>query len=87
VSVRDLSLRLSKAHQAGWLQLTVGGGKRSTSATSYLEPIAQRKNLHVLLHAQVTRLVNPSRVSGKLTFGGVEFVQPGNDPWTFVCRF
>ncbi|KAJ7839351.1 alcohol oxidase [Mycena olivaceomarginata] len=65
----------------GWLQLTVGGGKRSTSATSYLEPIAQRKNLHVLLHAQVTRLVSPSRVSGKLTFGGVEFVQPGSSPF------
>ncbi|KAJ7903825.1 aryl-alcohol oxidase-like protein [Mycena olivaceomarginata] len=42
----------------GWLQSTIGGGKRSTSATSYLAPkFAQRKNLHVLLHAQVSRLV------------------------------
>ncbi|KAJ7891790.1 aryl-alcohol oxidase [Mycena leptocephala] len=65
----------------GWLQLTVGGGKRSTSATSYLEPIAQRKNLHVLLHAQVTRLVNPNHANGILMFGGVEFVQPGLSPF------
>ncbi|KAJ6521102.1 aryl-alcohol oxidase [Mycena vulgaris] len=65
----------------GWLQLTIGGGKRSTSATSYLEPIAQRKNLHVLLHAQVTRLVNPNHANGKLMFGGVEFVQPGSSPF------
>ncbi|KAJ6617556.1 hypothetical protein B0H10DRAFT_2032949 [Mycena sp. CBHHK59/15] len=36
-----------------WLQSTIGGGERSTSATSYLAPkFIQRPNLHVLLHAQ-----------------------------------
>ncbi|KAJ7449302.1 hypothetical protein FB451DRAFT_1187393 [Mycena latifolia] len=60
----------------GWLQSTVGGGKRSTSATSYLAPkFIQRETLHVLLHAQVSRLVNSSSVDGKLAFGGVEFLQ------------
>jgi hypothetical protein len=34
----------------------------------------QRKNLHVLLHAQVSKLTNP-RNTDKLTFGGVQFMQ------------
>ncbi|KAJ7745962.1 aryl-alcohol oxidase [Mycena olivaceomarginata] len=61
----------------GWLQSTIGGGKRSTSATSYLAPkFAQRKNLHVLLHAQVSRLVHVQKTKqGAVTFGGVEFLQ------------
>ncbi|KAJ7745961.1 alcohol oxidase [Mycena olivaceomarginata] len=61
----------------GWLQSTIGGGKRSTSATSYLAPkFAQRKNLHVLLHAQVSRLVHAQKTKqGAVTFGGVEFLQ------------
>ncbi|KAJ7243039.1 GMC oxidoreductase-domain-containing protein [Mycena rebaudengoi] len=38
---------------------TIGGGRRSSSATSYLAPkYIQRKNLHVLLHAQVSKLVD-----------------------------
>ncbi|KAJ7745966.1 alcohol oxidase [Mycena olivaceomarginata] len=61
----------------GWLQSTIGGGKRSTSATSYLAPkFAQRKNLHVLLHAQVSRLVHAQKTKqGAVIFGGVEFLQ------------
>ncbi|KAJ7366512.1 pyranose dehydrogenase [Mycena albidolilacea] len=61
----------------GWLQSTIGGGKRSTSATSYLAPkFAQRRNLHVLLHAQVSRLVHAQKTKqGAVTFGGVEFLQ------------
>ncbi|KAJ7031486.1 alcohol oxidase [Mycena alexandri] len=68
-----------------WLQSTIGGGKRSSSASSYLAPFSQRKNLHVLLHAQVTRLVDPSHVDGKLMFSGVEFVQSGF-PSRFVAK-
>ncbi|KAJ7936057.1 aryl-alcohol oxidase-like protein [Mycena leptocephala] len=65
-------------NQEGWLQSTIGGGKRSSSATSYLGPqFIRRENLHVLLHAQVTKLVNPSHVGGKLAFGGVQFSQGG----------
>ncbi|KAJ7796720.1 pyranose dehydrogenase [Mycena olivaceomarginata] len=60
----------------GWLQSTIGEGKRSTSATSYLAPkFVQRNNLHVLLHAQVSRLVDPDKSKGVVTFGGVEFLQ------------
>ncbi|KAJ7449301.1 aryl-alcohol-oxidase from pleurotus Eryingii [Mycena latifolia] len=65
--------------ETGWIQSTIGGGERSTSATSYLAPkYIQRENLDVLLHAQVSRLVYSSRVKGKLAFGGVEFAQGGS---------
>ncbi|KAJ6603557.1 aryl-alcohol-oxidase from pleurotus Eryingii [Mycena vulgaris] len=57
-----------------WAQSTIGGGERSTSATAYLAPkFIQRPNLHVLLHAQVSKLVNVTRKTGKPGFGGVEF--------------
>ncbi|KAF7346604.1 GMC oxidoreductase [Mycena sanguinolenta] len=63
----------------GWIQSTIGGGKRSSSATSYLGPkFIQRPNLHVLLHAQVSRLVSPQTTKGVVTFGGVEFSQGGS---------
>ncbi|KAJ7229324.1 GMC oxidoreductase-domain-containing protein, partial [Mycena haematopus] len=64
----------------GWLQSTIGGGERSTSATSYLAPkFTQRNNLHVLLHAQVSRLVSPHKTNqGIITFDGVEFSQDGS---------
>ncbi|KAJ6518101.1 aryl-alcohol oxidase-like protein [Mycena vitilis] len=53
---------------------TIGGGERSTSATGYLaSEYIQRPNLDVLLHAQVSRLVNMTQNGGKLSFGGVEF--------------
>ncbi|KAJ7653253.1 pyranose dehydrogenase [Mycena polygramma] len=72
----NLDMNSGKPLGLGWLQSTIGGGERSTSATSYLGPeFIQRENLHVLLHAQVSKLVNSSRINGKLTFGGVEFAQ------------
>ncbi|KAJ7164502.1 aryl-alcohol oxidase [Mycena filopes] len=65
---------MNAGNPLGWLQSTIGGGKRSTSASSYLAPVAERRNLHVLLHARVTRLVQPTFVHGELMFGGVEFL-------------
>ncbi|KAJ7821311.1 glucose dehydrogenase short protein [Mycena olivaceomarginata] len=63
----------------GWLQSTIGGGERSSSARSYLAPqFIQRENLHVLLHAQVSRLVDPQSNVGVVTFGGLEFSQGGS---------
>ncbi|KAJ7318154.1 hypothetical protein DFH08DRAFT_1037024 [Mycena albidolilacea] len=35
---------------------------------------------HVLLHAQVAQLVDPRNVAGKLSFGGVRFLQGIGDP-------
>ncbi|KAJ7924083.1 aryl-alcohol oxidase [Mycena leptocephala] len=60
----------------GWFQSTIGGGQRSSSATSYLAPkFIQRENLHVLLHAQVLRLVGPQTTKDVVSFEGVEFSQ------------
>lgn len=54
----------------GWLQATIGNGIRSSSATSYLAPkYTARKNLHVLVHAHVTRVRSRSK-----RFDTVEFV-------------
>ncbi|KAJ7878659.1 aryl alcohol oxidase [Mycena leptocephala] len=59
----------------GWVQATIKNGARSSSATSYLTPqFATRHNLHVLLHARVTRVL-PTTSS---TFRTVEFVQDLN---------
>ncbi|KAF7377822.1 GMC oxidoreductase [Mycena sanguinolenta] len=71
-----LDMNSGKPLGLGWLQSTIGGGMRSTSATSYLGPeFINRPNLHVLLHAQVSKLVDPGRENGKLTFAGVQFAQ------------
>ncbi|KAG6820209.1 hypothetical protein H0H93_003863 [Arthromyces matolae] len=64
----------------GWLQNTVGGGQRSSSATSYLGgQFIQRPNLHVLVNAQVGRLIQTSfgKVPG---FRMVEFRQGAKGP-------
>ncbi|KAF7343125.1 GMC oxidoreductase [Mycena venus] len=57
----------------GWLQSTIGHGERSSSATGYLEPRITRPNLDVLLHAQVSKLVNVTQRGGSPSFGGVQF--------------
>ncbi|KAG6852169.1 hypothetical protein C0991_002487, partial [Blastosporella zonata] len=46
----------------GWMQVTVNGSKRSSSATSYLAPnFLARPNLDVLLNAQVSRLIQTGK--------------------------
>ncbi|KAJ7026127.1 aryl-alcohol oxidase-like protein, partial [Mycena alexandri] len=60
----------------GWLQSTVGDGMRSSSATSYLaSEFIQRENLNVLIHAQVSQLVDAQNVTGEPFFDGVKFKQ------------
>ncbi|KAL0573358.1 hypothetical protein V5O48_008601 [Marasmius crinis-equi] len=62
----------------GFTQMTVLNGSRSSSATSYLGPqFIGRPNLHVLLHAHVTRIlpVNTDTSENVLSFGGVELSQ------------
>lgn len=77
VSVCAYGVRVAGTYVAsGWLQSTIGDGARSSSATSYLAPeFIQRENLHVLVHAQVSQLVDPSNVAGKVVFGGIRFSQ------------
>ncbi|KAF8582565.1 GMC oxidoreductase [Ramaria rubella] len=65
----------------GWLQTTIKDGKRSSSATSYLGPeFIKRPNLHVLLNAQVTRLIKSNHPHQNLAFNTVEFAQSVDSP-------
>ncbi|KAK7052417.1 pyranose dehydrogenase 3 [Favolaschia claudopus] len=61
----------------GWLQYTIGGGERSSAATSYLtSDVQQRPNLHILLTARVFSLL--SNKSNRLSFNGVQFSHNGS---------
>ncbi|KAJ7246716.1 aryl-alcohol oxidase-like protein [Mycena rebaudengoi] len=72
----NLDTNSGKPLGLGWRQSTIGDGTRRSSATSYLAPeFIQRENLHVLVHAQVSQLVDPSNDAGKIVFGGVRFSQ------------
>ncbi|KAF8173594.1 hypothetical protein K438DRAFT_1850396 [Mycena galopus ATCC 62051] len=58
----------------GWLQSTINDGARSSSATSYLGPeYISRPNLHILLGARVSRVLQSTENS--LHFDTVEFSQ------------
>ncbi|CAA7257392.1 unnamed protein product [Cyclocybe aegerita] len=64
----------------GWVQTTIDGASRSSSATSYLgSRYLGRRNLYVVLNAQVSKLVHTSgtRVPA---FRGVEFRENGGGP-------
>ncbi|KAJ7151772.1 aryl-alcohol oxidase [Mycena crocata] len=59
----------------GWTQQTIGGGERSSAATSYLtHKFQKRSNLHILLNAQVSRLLANKTRDG-IVFTGVELSQ------------
>ncbi|KAL0948036.1 hypothetical protein HGRIS_010662 [Hohenbuehelia grisea] len=59
-----------------WTQGTIKGGTRSSSATSYLGPnFINRRNIHVLLHAHVTRVLQTGTSKSKKSFRRVEFAQ------------
>ncbi|KAF8066493.1 aryl-alcohol oxidase precursor [Lyophyllum atratum] len=65
----------------GWTQSTIGNGVRSSSATSYLGPqFISRRNLHVLLHAQVARVLRTGSSHGKHEFKEVEFTEGVGGP-------
>ncbi|KAF9002960.1 aryl-alcohol oxidase [Cyathus striatus] len=58
----------------GWTQASILNGERSSAQTAYLAPkYLNRKNLDVLVNAQVTRIKETS----KLHFTTVEYVQEG----------
>ena len=49
----------------GYFQLTTRNGRRCSAAVAYLRPIRDRKNLNIVTHAQVTRvLLDGKRVTG-----------------------
>lgn len=58
----------------GWLQYTANGPRRDSSATSYLAAnFLQRPNLHVVLGAQVSRIMQTDTVDGVPAFQSVEY--------------
>lgn len=60
----------------GWLQVTVGKGERSSSATAYLAPeYLKRSNLHVLVKNRVSRLLQTPSSRGVPTFCAVQFTE------------
>ncbi|KAJ6481725.1 GMC oxidoreductase-domain-containing protein [Mycena sanguinolenta] len=63
----------------GWQQSTIKHGKRSSSFTSYLGPdFIGRPNLHVLVNAQATRIIQTSH--NPTEFLTVEFAQTRDGP-------
>ncbi|KAJ7653272.1 aryl-alcohol oxidase [Mycena polygramma] len=64
----------------GWAQNTIGHGARSSSAVSYLAtPFIERTNLHVLINAQVSRVLS---ADGSTHFNRVEFSQDMRELFT-----
>ncbi|KAF9460997.1 aryl-alcohol oxidase [Collybia nuda] len=77
------NLDTNSGHQlgVGWTQSTIGGGQRSSSATSYLGPrFVNRRNLHVLLHAQVARILRTKPTHGDPDVRTVEFTEGVGGP-------
>ncbi|KAJ7243034.1 alcohol oxidase [Mycena rebaudengoi] len=70
----------------GFLQETIGQGQRSSASTSYLGPKFQSlPNLHILLNAQVSRLI-ANKTNNRIVFNGVEFSQDQSTLSTVVAR-
>lgn len=62
-----------------WVQSNIKHGKRSSAFTSYLGPeFIERPNLHVLLNAQATRLIQTS--TRPIAFRTVEFASSRDGP-------
>ena len=74
-----IGFRFWKQIGFGWVQGTIGKGQRSSSATTYVGPdYINRPNLHILLHAHATKLLEETGHGTTIpNFNGVEF---GTEP-------
>ena len=53
-----VDFRLPKQIGVGWIQATVGHGQRCSSVTTYVgSKYIDHPNLHILLHAQATKIL------------------------------
>ena len=70
-----IGIRLRKQIGVGWVQATIANGQRCSSATTYAGPhYINRPNLHILLHAQATKLLEATDHGTTIPrFNGVEF--------------
>ncbi|KAJ6524246.1 aryl-alcohol oxidase precursor [Mycena vulgaris] len=81
----NLDMNSGRPLGVGWLQSTINGGQRSSAATSYLGPtFMSRPNLHVLVNARVTRIIQTATDMYKPAFRAVEFIQSETGPRTTV---
>ncbi|KAF9002710.1 aryl-alcohol-oxidase from pleurotus Eryingii [Cyathus striatus] len=65
----------------GWAQSTIEGKKRSSSSSGYLNSqVLGRKNLDVIVNAQVSRILPSGTQNGKPVYNGVEFRLNGSGP-------
>jgi len=76
----NIDMNSGKPLGVGWQQVTIKAGQRSSAATSYLGPeYIDRSNLHVLLQAQVTRILQTG-TGHPPTFKAVEFARSPEGP-------
>ncbi|KAJ7692133.1 aryl alcohol oxidase [Mycena rosella] len=81
----NLDMNSGRPLGLGWLQSTIKGGRRSSAATSYLGPsFISRPNLHVLVNARVTRIIQTGIDQGKPAFRAVEITHSETGPRTIV---
>ena len=68
-----------------YMQSSIGEGKRSHAASAYLDPIANRTNLDILINTQVTRLFNVASSGSTPDLRTVEYAQSrdGKRPLSF----
>lgn len=59
----------------GFTQTTIHNGQRQSAAKSYLVPVKNRPNLHVIKHAHATKI----RINDDGTVDGVEFTYRGSE--------
>ncbi|KAF4612589.1 hypothetical protein D9613_012707 [Agrocybe pediades] len=83
VFTRNLDTNSGEPLGFGWSQAVIDGpsGTRSSSSSGYLSPILRRPNLHVLVNAQVSRLISTGHQAGKgPVFTKVEYRLNGKGP-------
>ncbi|KAJ7685951.1 hypothetical protein B0H17DRAFT_1204633 [Mycena rosella] len=81
----NLDMNSGRPLGVGWPQSTINGGRRSSAATSYLGPtFMSRQNLHVLVNARVTQVIQTGVEQGKPALRAVEFTQSETGPRTTV---
>ena len=77
--IPSVNFRFGEKIGLGWVQGAIGNGQRSSSATTYVGPdYINRQNLHILLHAHATKVLEATGPDTAIpTFNVVEF---GTEP-------
>jgi choline dehydrogenase-like flavoprotein len=65
----------------GYVQATVQNGSRASSSSAYLTTsVLARPNLHILLNAQVTKLIQGGSSKDKPVFRTIQYEADGSTP-------